>query len=112
MSLLGPEATRIATIELSAAFGNYFQAIDDRPKTEQDEARLAVGVCLVGPQRRRGEWFMAACPTCDGSGKCPRCGGSGSISSFLFFSDKCPLCGGQKVCPTCKGSGKKKSWWD
>ena len=42
VSLLGAEATRSATIELSAAFGNYFQAIDDRPKTERDEARLAV----------------------------------------------------------------------
>lgn len=42
VSLLGAEATRNATIELSAAFGNYFQAIDDRPKTERDEARLAV----------------------------------------------------------------------
>jgi class 3 adenylate cyclase len=42
VSLLGAEATRSATLELSAAFGNYFQAIEDRPETERDEARLAV----------------------------------------------------------------------
>ena len=42
VSFLGAEATPSATIELSAAFGNYFQAIDDRPETERDEARLAV----------------------------------------------------------------------
>jgi hypothetical protein len=42
VSLLGAEATRSATLELSAAFGNYFRAIEDRPETERDEARLAV----------------------------------------------------------------------
>lgn len=42
VSLVGAEATRSATLELSAAFGNYFQAIEDRPETERDEARLAV----------------------------------------------------------------------
>ena len=42
VSLLGAKATRSATLELSAAFGNYFQAIEDRPETERDEARLAV----------------------------------------------------------------------
>jgi hypothetical protein len=42
VSLLGAEATRSATLELSAAFGNYFQAIEDRPETKRDEARLAV----------------------------------------------------------------------
>ena len=42
VSLLDAEVTRSTTLELSAAFGNYFQAIEDRPETERDEARLAV----------------------------------------------------------------------
>jgi hypothetical protein len=33
---------RGARPSLSLAFGNYFQAIDDRPETERDEARLVV----------------------------------------------------------------------